>query len=372
MPIKILVISDYRLMLSSRVEAEVLLGLNPKEFEITLMTYKDSAYAKVLKKRGIKVIDFHPNSKFDSTEIGFIRKELIDGGYDIIHLFNNNAIVSGIKAAKGLPVKIVLYRGFVGNIHWWDPTAYLKFLHPRVDKIVCNSKGGEISIRKNLLFNKDKCITINKGQRIEWYEHYKPADLQKEGIPAGAFVAIFVGNNRRMKGLPYLLKGLRFFPKDIPVHLILVGKNVETKENTRIVKNCNFSDKVHFLGYREDVLSLVASSNVMVLPSIYGEAITNSVTEAMALGIAPVITDIPGNTELVEPGINGLVVPRKNSKALADAIIHLYKNPELCKQFGQKSKERINSVLNCSITIEKTAQLYRSLCKKEHILENIH
>lgn len=361
MPIKILVISDYRHMGTTRPEAEVLLGLDPTAFEITLMTFKDSVYSNLLKQRGIKVIDFHPEKKFDPKEIAFIRKELIDGGYDIMHLFNNQAIVSGIKAAKGLPVKVVLYRGYAGNVHWWDPTAYFKFLHPRVDKIVCNALGVEKILRRNLIFNPDKCITINKGHRLEWYEQYKPIDLQKEGIPAGAFVVTFVGNNRRMKGLPYLLKALKFLPKDINLHLILVGSNVETKENIGIVKQGNYQDKVHFFGYREDVLRIVASSNIFVLPSLYGESITKSVLEAMALGIAPVITDIPGNTELVVSGENGLVVPRKNPKALADAIYQLYQNPELCKQFGEKSNERINTVLNNSLTIEKTEQLYRDL-----------
>ncbi|MCU0387520.1 MAG: glycosyltransferase, partial [Chitinophagaceae bacterium] len=152
-----------------------------------------------------------------------------------------------------------------------------------------------------------------------------------------------------------------FLPKDIPLHLILVGRNMKTRENLRMIEKGNYQGKVHFFGYREDVLRLVASSNIFVLPSIYGESITKSVLEAMSLGIAPVITDIPGNTELVDHQVNGLVVPRKDPKALADAILRLYQNPELCKQFGQKSKERIDTVLNNSVTIEKTAQLYRDL-----------
>ncbi|MCU0403376.1 MAG: glycosyltransferase [Chitinophagaceae bacterium] len=361
MPIKILVISDYNHLLSTRPEAEVLLELDPKEFEITLMSHKGSFYAQKLEQNGIRVIDFHPLRKFDPKEIAFIRKELIEGGYHILHLFNSKSIVTGIKAAKGLPVKVVLYRGYTGNIHWWDPTAYLKFLHPRVDKIVCNSIGVEKLIRRHSIFNADKCITINKGHRIEWYEQYEPVDWTQEGIPANAFVVMCVCNNRRMKGLPYLLKSLEFLPKDIPLHLVLVGRNMKTRENLRMIEQGNYHGKVHFFGYREDVLRLVASSNIFVLPSIYGESITKSVLEAMSLGIAPVITDIPGNTELVDHQVNGLVVPRKDPKALADAILRLYQNPELCKQFGQKSKDRIDTVLNNSVTIEKTAQLYRDL-----------
>jgi glycosyltransferase involved in cell wall biosynthesis len=365
MPIKILVISSWNHFVATRPEAEVFLALDRKEFDVTVMTYKGSVYADIFEQRGYRVIDFQPESKFDRRGIAFIRNELIAGKYDILQLFTSKAITAGIFAARGLPVKVVLYRGYTGNIHWWDPTAYLKFLHPRVDKIICNSIGVEKIIRSQSIFNGDKCITINKGHRNEWYEGNFQVDWQKEGLPAGAFVMMCVCNNRRMKGLPYLLQALQFLPKEQPLHLVLVGRDMDTRANLRRIEAGSFKDKVHFFGYREDVLSLVAASNVFVLPSIYGESITKSVLEAMALGIPLVITDIPGNVELVESGVSGLVVPAKNPKALADAILKLFQNPELCRQFGQKSKERINTVLNSSLTIEKTAKMYRDLCRNK-------
>ena len=365
MPIKILVISNFNHFVATRPEAEVFLALDRNEFEVTLMTHKDSVYANIFEERGYRVIDFQPKSKFGSKGIAFIRQELIDGKYDILHLFTSKAITAGIFAARGLPVKVVLYRGYTGNIHRWNPIAYLKYLHPRVDKIICNSIGVEKSIQRQSFFNAGKCVTINKGHRNEWYKGNPPVDWQKEGLPAGAFVIMCVCNNRRMKGLPYLLKSLKYIPKEHPLHLVLVGRDMDTKANLRTIEAGNFSDKVHFFGYRDDVLNLVVASNVFVLPSIYGESITKSVLEAMALGIAPVITDIPGNVELVEHGVSGLVVPRKNPKALADAILKLYQNPEMCRQFGQKSKERIDTVLNSSLTIEKTIQVYRELCKNK-------
>ncbi len=362
MPIKILVISNFNHFVATRPEAEVFLALDRAEFEVTLMTHKGSVYANLFEERGYRVINFQPRGKFHRKGIAFIRKELLEGQYDIMHLFTSKAITAGIFAARGLPVKIVAYRGYTGNVHWWNPVSYLKYLHPRVDKIICNSIGVEKNIRSQSFYNARKCVTINKGHRVEWYEGHPPVDWLKEGIPEGSFVVICVCNNRRMKGLPYLLKSLYYLPGNLPIHLVLVGRDMETRANLQTIERGNFRDKVHFLGYRNDILNLVAAADVFVLPSIYGESITKSVLEAMALGVAPVITDIPGNVELVEPGVTGLVVPRKNPKALAEAILQLYLNPALCKQFGQKSKERINSVLHNSITIEKTIQVYRDLC----------
>lgn len=111
-PIKILVISNWNHFVATRPEAEEFLALDRKEFEVTVMTYKGSVYADIFEQRGYRVIDFQPESKFDRRGIAFIRNELIAGKYDILQLFTSKAITAGIFAARGLPVKVVLYRGY--------------------------------------------------------------------------------------------------------------------------------------------------------------------------------------------------------------------------------------------------------------------
>ena len=133
MPIKVLAISDYREFHSVRPEAEIFIGLKKLGLDVHIMTYGDCEYAQRFRDAGIRVIDFHPQEKFNKDEQKFIRDTLVKEEYDIIHLFNSRAIIHGIRAAKGLKTKVVLYRGYSGNIHWYDPTAYLKFLHPRVE-----------------------------------------------------------------------------------------------------------------------------------------------------------------------------------------------------------------------------------------------
>ncbi len=133
----------------------------------------------------------------------------------------------------------------------------------------------------------------------------------------------------------------------------------------KIVNNSPNKDKIHFAGFRKDGLSIVKSSNVFVLASIKGESITKSVIEAMALGIAPLITLIPGNRELIIDGESGLVVPMKNPQSLAEGMMKLYNNPELCKEYGQHAKERIDTVFNTQRTVEKYLSLLQGLKQKE-------
>ncbi len=362
MPIKVLVISDYRPYHTVRPEAEIFIGLAKLGLQVTVMTYGDARYAEEFRKAGITVIDFHPQKKFDAAEITRIRAELVAGKYDIVHLFNNPSIVNGIRAARGLPVKVVLYRGYAGHIHWYDPTAYLKYLHPRVNKIVCNSVGVEEIFRRQLFFNKSKAVTINKGHRVEWYDHAAPADIRKDfSLPTDAFVVVNVANNRRMKGIPYLLKAMNYLPVDLPIHLLLIGNDMDDKANLAILNASPNKDKIHILGFQKGVLNIVAACDVFALSSLKGESITKSVIEAMSLRVTPVITDIAGNRELVVNGVSGLVVPSRNAEALGKALLALYRDRPLCKQMGINARKHIQIHLNTEDTILQYKKLYQEL-----------
>jgi len=363
MPVKILVISNYTDTHTMRPEAEAFIKLKKNGFEITIMTEAGSFYYNKFKEEGINVIDFLPKKKNDKDEIKIIRDELLAGNYDVMHLFNNKAVVNGIAAAKKFPVKVVLYRGYTGNVDWWDPTAYTKVLHPRVDKITCLTDSVNNSIAKNLFFDKSKLITINKGHDVNWYNDIKEANLQELGIPKDAFVVVNVANARRMKGTKYLLKTTYHLPTDANIHFLIVGRGRDSKKHIKIAKNSPNKEKIHFLGFRKDALNIVKASNVFALSSIKGEAITKSVIEAMCIETTPVITDISGNVGLVINKESGMVVPMKNPRAMADAILYLYKNKENCTQYGKNARTHIFENFNIERTVKEATEFFNSISK---------
>ncbi len=363
MSIKVLAISNFRSYHSARPEAEMFIGLSKKGFDITIMTYGDSEYVERLQAEGIRIIDFHPEKKFDKNEIALIRNELLKGKYDIIHLFNSKSIINGIRAARGIPVKIILYRGFAGHIHWYNPADYFKYLNPRVDKIICNSSGVRTSFRRQLFFDKSKAITILKGHDLSWYDNYPAIDLKKEfGIPDNAFVLVNVANYRPMKGIKYLLGALDYLPENLPIYLLLVGSSVDNINNLKIINHCMNKAKIVLTGYRNDAINIVAACHMFILSSIKGEGLNKAVIEAMALGKPAIVTDIPGNRDLVEHNVNGLLIAKKNAKELAKAIKYIYENPDRYKQMGIMARKHVQTKLNLQDTIMKTKTLYEKLC----------
>lgn len=96
---------------------------------------------------------------------------------------------------------------------------------------------------------------------------------------------------------------------------------------------------VECLGYRTDIASLFAQSNIVSLPSYYGEGLPKVLIEAAACGRAVVTTDHPGCRDAIEAGLTGVLVPVRDAEALADAIQELIVNPEKRKKMGKAGRE---------------------------------
>lgn len=363
-PIKVLVLSQYVKYHTSRPEAEVFIGLADQGAEVHVMSIPNSPYRERLEQSKVHFVPWHPEEKFDKKAVEKIRNYILEHDIQVIQLMNSRAIINGIKAAKGLKVKVVLYRGFAGHIEWYNPASYYKFLNPRVDAIWCNSWGVQQYVKSQSVLVKDKAVIINKGHDPAWYQ-YEPLDMREElGISKDALVLVTVANNRPMKGVRYLMEAMNHLPEDMDVHLLLAGNDLDNAENRSILAKGTKSGNVHFLGFRDDALNIVAACDLFVLASIKGESITKAVLEAMSLGLGAIISDIPGNVELVDHEHNGLVFPSKNSKALADHIERVYNNRDLIKTYGEKSKERIETVLSNKETIRKVMELYEQLLQE--------
>lgn len=359
---KILVVSNYRGLHTCRPEAEIFIGLKKMGFDITIMTYSDSVYIDRFKQNGIKVIPNHPTKRYDTKFIELLREELETGSYDILQLFNNKAITNGLKSAKNLDVKVVIYRGTSLNMSWLNPLNYFKFFHSRVDYAICNSDESRNKFLNVPFYKKEKAITIFKGHETKWYDDIVPYDIRQElGISKDDLLLVIVANNRKVKAIPDLMKAMKYIPKESEISLVVIGSNMETPEIKKLSKASGNEEKIHFLGFRNDSLDIVAACDIFVLPSTGGEALTKSVIEAMSLGVVPLISDIPGNTPLVDHGINGFKFQKSNPKNLAEKIIYAYQNRQIIAELSRKAKLKIDSDISSKESVRQYSQLYESI-----------
>jgi glycosyltransferase involved in cell wall biosynthesis len=362
---RVLVITSHRDSLTSiRPEAELFIGLARAGVAVTVMTQADSVYAGRMRQAGITVIGFEPSHKLEWASIRAIRRELRQGRYDILHLFNNKAIANGNIAAIGVPVRVVTYRGRPGNIHRHDPSCYLTHLSPRVDKIVCVSD----TVRDSLLpvvFDHSKLITIYKGHDLSWYADIVPVARSEIGIPADAFLVACVANKPLRKGVPTLLHAATLLPPGQELYFAMAGTGMDEPALAPLLAGHAVLSRYRFLGRREDVLRIVAACDASILPTAGREGLPKTVIEAMALGVTPVVTDSGGSAELVVHGECGLVVPPDNAPAMAEALASLARNRERCRAMGQAARQRIATAFRLEDTVAGHLRLYRELLARK-------
>ncbi len=121
------------------------------------------------------------------------------------------------------------------------------------------------------------------------------------------------------------------------------------------------AEVIHWLGRRNDMPALIARSNIVCLPTFYGEGIPRILIEAAACGRACVATNIPGCREIVRHEENGLLVPVHDPEALASALQTLIEAPARRRRMGECGRKIAEHRFSLERIVEQTLAVYREL-----------
>lgn len=179
-------------------------------------------------------------------------------------------------------------------------------------------------------------------------------------------VITYVGRIVKDKGLEYFAEAIKLLEEKqkLSVRYLFVGEGEYLKFlNEKLNKEVN-ENKVSFLGKRSDVFDILYETDIFVFPTLH-ENLSNSLLEACSAGLAIVATDVGGNPEVIQDNVTGLLVPSKDSLALADAIQKLVLNPTFRLTLGKNALENVKSNFNAELIINQLGEVYDSLLKKK-------
>lgn len=339
-------------------ESNILAGLARAGISIECIMDPARNNVAVLEAAHIPCSTLPIRSRFDFRAIQELRRKANDGSFDIIHCFSSRALSSVLMATCGMRVRRIAYRGTIGHLSRFDPSAWFSYLNPGVHKIICASNAVHDYLAT--MIPEDRLITIYKGHDVAWYT--PPPDrvaLATFGIPAESFVVACVANVRPVKGVKYLIEAWQHIPDSLPIHLLLVGHLDESTR--RFALNAAGYSRVHFAGFRSDVPSIVSQCQIFALPSVAREGLPKALIEAMALSITPIATSVGGIPEVVSHEQDGLLVPPRSGAALAKAILRLFHDPALAERLRYRARETIVERFNIETSVSQIAQLYRTL-----------
>jgi glycosyltransferase involved in cell wall biosynthesis len=176
-----------------------------------------------------------------------------------------------------------------------------------------------------------------------------------------------IGRMTRQKGFIYLIQAMPQILTALPnVRFVFIGSGELLVDLRQYTVKQGVEERVRFLGQCEEVLPLLKSMDLFVLPSLW-EGFPTVVLESMACGVPVVATDIPGTNELIQSGITGWLVQPGDSRALSEAIIKALKAPALRAEIAQRAKEAVKA-FSFGVIARQYEELYQLI--SNHIQGN--
>jgi glycosyltransferase involved in cell wall biosynthesis len=297
--------------------------------------------------------------------IDIIKKKQIN----LIHSNQPRSNLFGAIAAKIKNVPIVWHERCLerGRI---DSDNIFSFLP---DRIICNSSAVRNRFTKEKINTKIKTI-LNGVDLREFDPGLNGRVIRKEfNIGEDEFIIGTVGRIDPEKGYEYFLESARIILQDFKnIRFLVVGGAFNNPSLERSLYEMSVEKGIDkrtiFTGFRRDIPQILASMDVVVLPSGI-DACSRVLFESMAMRRPLVAANAGGTPEVVQEGVTGLLVKPGDSSEMAKCIMKLLNNKGLAEQYGNAGRKRVEAMFTIERNIKETENVYLELLDIKNEIE---
>ncbi|OGC83400.1 MAG: hypothetical protein A2W07_03245 [candidate division Zixibacteria bacterium RBG_16_43_9] len=281
------------------------------------------------------------------------------------------------------------------HVHWPFPLGIAGYLGAKFSqgKLVLKFYSAELifALKGPFLFKKILKSIIKKADLVVTNSTYTKTLLQSfypgieaEVIPEGFTVSprtvkkreeevkkiLFVGRLVERKGMEYLIRAIPLVAEQVEVKLDIVGDGELRTQLEELSDSLKLKDKINFTGRlgEEELGKYYQGCDLFVLPAIVDhkgdtEGLGMVLVEALSYGKPVIASAVGGIVDIVKDRETGLLVPEKDEKALAQAIITVLKNPSLAEKLASAGYQHIVKYFNWDKIVEKSITLYHRVCQ---------
>jgi glycosyltransferase involved in cell wall biosynthesis len=294
-----------------------------------------------------------------------LRRYLRTQETELLHVHKGRAHAAALAAAAGLGrnPRLVVNRGVVFRL---DAFNKWKYHHPRVRAVVCVADAVREVVIESAALDPSIVHTVYGGTDVKAFDPTRTSRKPTRSELGFDSEHVVIGqvSVRDWKGWAELIEAFARVRSNRPeARLLLIGCEGphERSKIETVARAAGVIDQVVILPYRTDMADVLAACDVVVDASFAGTGITGTIREAMALERAVVATDCGGNRELVIDGDVGLVVPPRDTDALASALIRLTENPSLRRELGSSARIRVVDQFSTEQRVDRLEALYRKI-----------
>ena len=213
--------------------------------------------------------------------------------------------------------------------------------------------------------HQDKVITLYNGVDISRFKNTDASQIAKTKqalrLPLNSKVIITVAVLREPKGIQFMIEALPAILEQFPdVHYLIVGDGEYGAALSDLATVLDIKKHITFAGHRTDIPDLLACCDIFVLPTLK-DALPTVLIEALAAERPIVASDVGGVPEIIENGVNGLLVAPGDPSKLANACLQLLKDNELISQIVMAGNKTVRQRFNIDSQIEQLSGMYEEL-----------
>lgn len=226
---------------------------------------------------------------------------------------------------------------FINTAHntFYDIKLITKFAYKKANIIACGKM-----VKKNLVEyfgipNSQVTVVHNAIEKFDG--NIKEVELLKNLKDNGYYLVGNVGRFAEQKGMEYFIDSYPLIKKKTDkIKYILIGDGEDKDKMAHQINKLGIQDDIIFLGFRRDVQNVLLQIDLLVLSSLW-EGLPLTPIEGFSVGKTAVATAVDGTVEIIEDGKNGFLIPPKDSKAIAEKVLYLFKHPEEQRQFEEEA-----------------------------------
>jgi glycosyltransferase involved in cell wall biosynthesis len=318
---------------------------------VLALALRSQVLYKCLKGLSIDVTVSRQGSLYSPLQIGNIRNLVKERSVDVVHSHLFPAMWWVTLAQIGLPrVPIVVTEHNTWNRRrrtLWKPVD--RFMYARCAKVACVSSQTETALREWVPETEGRTCVIENGIDSAAFNEQQ---VVAEAAPQSTLVTI--ARLTKQKAIDVLIRAVAELPG---VTALVVGDGPMRRDLERLAVSLKVAERVRFLGARADVASILQLAPIYVQPSAW-EGFGIAAVEAMAAGLAVVVSDVPGLREVV--GDAGLRFTPGSHLDLAEVLSGLVHNRKRIAVLSERARSRA-ALFSISRTADEYAALYRQV-----------
>jgi glycosyltransferase involved in cell wall biosynthesis len=318
-------------------------AMDTSKFRSTLINLVDtdeerSAVVQAAEQRGLEAIDFVTGGKFNLFAAVRLARWVKEQQVDIIHGHGFKSDLLGLLTAKLAGCRVMT------TPHGWSMEKDKKLqLYEKLDRFSFRFMDMVCPLSPELLngltstVEPEKLKLIFNGVDIDEIKEATP----RERTYPDCYTIGYIGQLIERKDMPTLITAFHLLTKEREkIRLIILGDGAKRVELQEQCMQLGIADNVDFLGFRPDAASWLKTFDLFVLPSRL-EGIPRCIMEALAATIPVVITDIPGNRDLVTHKDSGLLYQVGDSKQLAECMAFMIEHPAEAREMAVRGNRKV-------------------------------